>query len=423
MALFAGASGPIAHAESPAPFPSERLQPMMMVWKAYGFDAGDVSKISSIVTKAGASPFRVSFPFIPLTAHTRNGLDLLRLKARWRIAMATMVVDVDFIRAVGGEQMATAMSANSVLMGESAASVRKAQVGDVLMLRDSKFGPHYVTIGAIVPDMFVDEGDIAMSPVTAKKFGELKISNVFVVNITSPEAIVKNLAAKGIVDGPVFKVRKSWANENPDEILGTGVAKAMLGEFAFRPTTNGSVIVSPEYLAKNIVWKHQYEDIPLVNNCHREVIPALQGALTEIKKRGLAKYIDVSNSNRSGGCFVGRYNRLRRVYGSPSRHAWGMAIDLNTNTNPQGGAPQLNCDVVRIFRKWGFAWGGTFTVPDGMHFEFVGESRDELGFHSSFCSNSVAVPPVQKPVFPGATTTIPEITTTTVVGGGLSSGL
>ena len=38
-----------------------------------------------------------------------------------------------------------------------------------------------------------------------------------------------------------------------------------------------------------------------------------------------------------------------------SRHSWGMAIDMNTVQNPEGSPPTMNCDVVRIFRKWGQA--------------------------------------------------------------------
>ena len=39
-----------------------------------------------------------------------------------------------------------------------------------------------------------------------------------------------------------------------------------------------------------------------------------------------------------------------------------IAIDINTKS---GYPPR----VVEIFNDWGFAWGGTWTSPDEMHFE------------------------------------------------------
>ena len=401
MVLVACASTQVVHAEGSAPFPSEELQPMMVVSKTKVMERGEATRIVQGAAAVGASAYRVNFPFIPLTAQIRDGVDLFRLKSGWRIALATMVVEDGFIRAVGGADMAAAMAPGFVLMGESAASVRKAKVGDVLVMRDQKFGPHMVTIGGIVADAFVDWGDILMSPTTASVFGEMKIANVSIVNIPSSQQVIAGLKAQRIVMGDTFRVRTSWDNANPDKQLGTGVTKALMGEFAFRPTTGGSIVVSPSFLAKNIVWRHTYKDIPLFNNCHRKVIPAIQGALTEIKEAGLAKFIDVQNSNSAGGCFVGRYNRLAKMFGSPSRHAWGMALDINTNTNQQGTTPRLNCDVVRIFRKWGFAWGGGFYPADGMHFEYVGEPRDEVGFRSRFCSNHSSIPTTTLPSFVG----------------------
>ena len=44
---------------------------------------------------------------------------------------------------------------------------------------------------------------------------------------------------------------------------------------------------------------------------------------------------------------------------------------------------------MRIFRKHGFAWGGNLRTPDGMHFEWVGEARDQIGYPSRYCPNNV----------------------------------
>ncbi|MEY3641456.1 MAG: hypothetical protein RLZZ199_1261, partial [Actinomycetota bacterium] len=82
-------------------------------------------------------------------------------------------------------------------------------------------------------------------------------------------------------------------------------------------------------------------------------------------------------------------NRISGDLGYLSRHSWGMAFDMNTTTNAQGRAPNLDCRIVRIFRKWGFAWGGNFTPADGMHFEYVGERRDNIEYPSRYCPNVV----------------------------------
>jgi hypothetical protein len=59
-----------------------------------------------------------------------------------------------------------------------------------------------------------------------------------------------------------------------------------------------------------------------------------------------------------------------RSPGKPiSRHAWGLAFDINVPANGYGAAPTLDPRIVEVFRRWGFKWGGDFSTPDGMHFE------------------------------------------------------
>jgi hypothetical protein len=92
-----------------------------------------------------------------------------------------------------------------------------------------------------------------------------------------------------------------------------------------------------------------------------------------------------------------------------------MAIDMNTVENAQWKTPVLDCGVVRIFRKWGFAWGGNYWPADGMHFEWVGERRDQIGYPSRYCPNKVTPPATSVPGTTTTTTTTTSTTTTTVV--------
>jgi hypothetical protein len=113
----------------------------------------------------------------------------------------------------------------------------------------------------------------------------------------------------------------------------------------------------------------------------------LQGALNESKREGLEELIDLDYTNRFGGCFHARLHRISGDLGYLSRHSRRMAFDMNTATNPRGRAPNLDCRIVRLLRKWGFAWDGNFTPADGVHFEYVGERRHTIVYSSRYYPN------------------------------------
>jgi hypothetical protein len=77
-----------------------------------------------------------------------------------------------------------------------------------------------------------------------------------------------------------------------------------------------------------------------------------------------------------GGTFVPRH--INRDPDRPlSSHSWGVAIDLNVEWNGYRRQPALAGligsvrELVPIFAAQGFAWGGHFSIPDGMHFELA----------------------------------------------------
>lgn len=64
----------------------------------------------------------------------------------------------------------------------------------------------------------------------------------------------------------------------------------------------------------------------------------------------------------------------------PSNHSWGTAVDINAPANPRRRPLTTNIPrgVREMWKNNGFRWGGDFTtsVPDPMHFEFVGTVAD-----------------------------------------------
>ena len=70
-----------------------------------------------------------------------------------------------------------------------------------------------------------------------------------------------------------------------------------------------------------------------------------------------------------GGCFS---FRLQRTGTKLSTHSWGIAVDLNPESNVQGTAGDMDPSIVRIFTQTGFSWGGGWRgrARDPMHFQF-----------------------------------------------------
>jgi hypothetical protein len=83
-----------------------------------------------------------------------------------------------------------------------------------------------------------------------------------------------------------------------------------------------------------------------------------------IQQRGLNTRI-----TSFGRCFA---FRLQRTGNKLSTHGWGIAIDLNPETNLQGAVGDRDAVVIEIFRRAGLEWGGDWRAKtrDPMHFQF-----------------------------------------------------
>jgi hypothetical protein len=98
--------------------------------------------------------------------------------------------------------------------------------------------------------------------------------------------------------------------------------------------------------------------------CHNKLVDIISDTFTAIKDEGLADRIKTY-----GGCFN---FRLKRKGGKLSTHSWGIAVDLNVETNQMGSAGDMDSSVVSVFRRFGFKWGGDWSgmSKDPMHFQF-----------------------------------------------------
>jgi hypothetical protein len=99
--------------------------------------------------------------------------------------------------------------------------------------------------------------------------------------------------------------------------------------------------------------------------CHRKLAGIFGEVFVAIQERHLQQSV-ISY----GGCF--HFRRKRTAKRKFSTHCWGIAIDINPQSNAQGTAGDMDPALVEVFREFGFQWGGHWArrAQDPMHFQF-----------------------------------------------------
>ena len=282
--------------------------------------------------------------------------------------MAVAAIDPVAARPLVGGRIADVLAAAQAVMGERTARLRGAEPGDVITLEGWNGERVDLAVGAIVPDADISWDEVVVSVGVAARLGFDRPA----------AAVLWNYADEGVTlftlrqMVPARGTRVSAPGDGPateDWVLAPVMVKERFGEFAYRPAANGDrIVIDPAWRTENIVTL----DYPIVGRfrCHRAVAPYLRAALAELEARNLDWMIDVADFQQAGGCFNPRRQRGEDKGFAVSRHAWGAAIDINPSMNPYGGPVRLDERVGDVFRRWGFAWGAGWTIPDGMHFEW-----------------------------------------------------
>ncbi len=311
--------------------------------------------------------------------------------AGWAFPMAVTSLPLDAVGPVMGRDVAAVLAQGRLVMGQTSAELRGAQVGDRVDFAGPASSVVSFTIGRIGTDTEVGGTEFVMSPAMADRLGATIATRVLVYGQFDRTALVAALTARGIYANKKVRVRTSWDLPDPDSTLSMAVTKSLLGEFDFNYaglSTTGWTDMSSSWRSRYLPSRDLYPT-GIKAMCNTTVKSDLRAALQEVVDSGLAWAIDATNANSYGGCAIGRvrFARITQALGSVSRHSWGQPLDTNTTSNCQGCVPRMDCRVVRIFRKHGFAWGGNFLTPDGMHFEWVGEPRNALPYPSKYCPN------------------------------------
>lgn len=362
---------------------------------------------------AGASWRVVSTASSAMTRLSRGGATVQAAASSFSFPMSTTFLPDDAIATLMGADVLTGLTDRTLVMSSGTAAMRGARAGDVVTLRHVAGGTRDFTITQIVDDAITGGTELLMLPSAALRLGVDRESRVMIWGFDSRDSIMQAMAAADVVTnaavGPgsihdpigtprPIRVRRSWDPRDPDGTLGMAAMKAALGEFSYRVNAGSNwVTVDSAWTAANLPSSRVSLGIGVRARCHRVIEPLLQSVFAQIAARGLSGAIDVSNANAAGGCFAPRFNRLapNSNVGFLSRHTWAGAIDLNTIRDCQGCTPPSmatragGCEAVRIFRAAGFSWGGNYTTPDGMHFEYVGEDRSQIPYPSRYCPNIV----------------------------------
>jgi hypothetical protein len=376
------APAPSAAPPTPAPTPREDVTSpaaderdadttaTLLMWSRGGVARDVVAAASALPDVVAATLVRTDT--VGLTgSRTADGVTVDDLPTGYTVPVSVAAVDPATFAAVAGTDAGTVVAAlapGGALLSTTGAALRQLAAGDELDLA----GRPGLSITAVVPDGLVGSAEVVVHVDDADTTG-MRPGGSLRVRHTAPPgpataALTDALLALLPPDRPGRVVDPASDEERPAPlVLSLAEVKRRFGEFAYRPRDGVREIdVAGDFVSANIVTT----SVPILGSvtCHRDILPDLRGALGEIVDLGLADTIDPA---RYAGCYYAR--RISTSGAGLSRHAWGIALDINVDLSQPGLGPPPPPEVIAAFARHGFRWGGDFLVPDNHHFEWVGD--------------------------------------------------
>lgn len=361
--------GLVAAAPAAAVEDDTSRQPAITVFQSGGLEPETIATVERVADQVGASVSIIHAGTLRLLRVSRGSEVIQGFDPRYGVPMSVRVIDpVEMAPLVDTGLRSAIEGPDSLVMSERSAALRGAEAGDVVRMEGWNGAEIDLTIAAIFPDAELDWYEIVVSSSTAARLDLERPSRIVLWNVPSGDLV--EMLLSGIDSEQSIRVTALGDEiDTTDFTLSTIEQKERFGEFSFRRSDRGDfIVIDPAWVDENIVSVRFPETGPF--RCHRAVVPYLRSAMAELRELGLTDLIDFSDFQTSGGCYVPRLMRGGDKGFALSRHAWGTAIDFNPSTNRYGGETTLPVEFGEVFRRWGFAWGAGWTVPDGMHFEW-----------------------------------------------------
>jgi hypothetical protein len=296
-----------------------------------------------------------------IETRTANGVVVDSAPSRFVFPVEVQAIDpeghADFVPPDVAASL-NALRPDEVLLGSSSAAFRRLGVGATVELSDGTL----LTVAGIADDRWVGFAEMVTTAADPSALGADR-PRYAVVGYDGNRAELEEAAA-GITD----RALRVWAEDevpvfrHADAVQPQIRIKERFGEFSYRPRGGQRVEIDPGWVEENIVTV----DMPLIGpmRCHREFAAALLLVMERLEADGDGSIINRASNT---GCFNQRFIAGRRDL---SRHAWGIAADINWGNDPEGTRSPIAPALLDAMTANGITSGHDWINPDPGHFEW-----------------------------------------------------
>lgn len=343
--------GPVTAPSSPATTPSQQSTPDRIFVRVQFDDTIDDTEVAALEALAGVAAVtaRREDDGALWSSRRADGTPVDQLPPEFKVSVA---LEVD------RPELPVHPGPGEVVLTAAGAALRDLGVGSVVELTDRTER----TVVAVTDDPVLQDVEFVVAEQDAASLGirERQRALVTLQQGADTDALV---AAIGSLLGPDALVQARPALDRP-MVLSLPATKSRFGEFAFKDLPGRDIRAGASWIEEYVVET----EIPIIGTvvCNRLIIDDLTAVMNDLIDTGLAAEID---PDLYGGCWAPR--RINRN-ANLSRHAWGIAIDVNVDFDQPGLGPIPSDGVIEAFERHGFRWGGDYPVPDNHHFEWIG---------------------------------------------------